>query len=74
MSEITGGDKIRNHYKSDNVGVVSILNKVRDNRLRWIGFFKERKDRDSKISTRNACCRKQGKRKTQKDMRGCIRE
>jgi hypothetical protein len=37
MSDVTREDRIRNKYVRGSIGVILIVNKMRENRLRWFG-------------------------------------
>eukprot|EP00102_Acyrthosiphon_pisum_P026090 XP_016663300.1 PREDICTED: uncharacterized protein LOC107884852 [Acyrthosiphon pisum] len=42
MSGVTREDRIRNEYIRDSIGVASIVDKMRENRLRWLGHVLRR--------------------------------
>lgn len=44
MSGVVTEDKIRNEYVRDSIGVVSVVEKMRENRLRWFGYVMRRKE------------------------------
>lgn len=44
MSEVTREDRTRNEYIRGSIEVASIVYKKRENRLRWLGCFKKRKN------------------------------
>jgi len=47
MSEVTREDRIRNEYARGGMGVASIVNKMRENRLRWFGHVMRRKNSEA---------------------------
>jgi hypothetical protein len=44
MSRVIRGNRIRNKYVRGSIGVASIVNKMRENRLRWFGHVMKRKE------------------------------
>ena len=44
MSGVTREDKIRNEYIRGSIGVASIVDKMRENRLRWLGHVLRREE------------------------------
>jgi len=38
MSEVEKEDKIRNEYVRGSIGVASIIDEMKDSRLRWLGM------------------------------------
>jgi hypothetical protein len=44
MSEVTRKDGIRNEYVRDSIGEASIVDKMRENRLRWFGHVNIRRE------------------------------
>lgn len=44
MSGMTRKDRIRNGYVRGSIGVISIVDKVRENRLRWFGHVMRREN------------------------------
>lgn len=51
VSGVTREDKIRNNYIRGSIEVTSIIKKIRENRLRWLGHILRRgEDKGYKIS------------------------
>jgi len=48
MSEVTKEDRIKNEYVSGSIGVVPIVDKMRENRLKWFGHLMRRRSGSSK--------------------------
>jgi nonsense-mediated mRNA decay protein 3 len=44
MSGVSREDRIKNEYVRGSIGVASILDKMRDNRLRWFGHVMRREE------------------------------
>ncbi|KAL4082969.1 hypothetical protein QTP88_023973 [Uroleucon formosanum] len=44
ISGVTREDKIKNEYVSGSIGVASIVNKMRENRLKWLGHVMRREE------------------------------
>jgi len=44
MSGVTREDRIRNKCVRDNIGVTSIVVKIKENRLRWFGHVMRREE------------------------------
>jgi len=42
MSEVIGEDRIRNEYIRESVGIASIMDKMRENKLKWFGHEERR--------------------------------
>jgi len=47
MSWVTREDRIRNEYVRGSVRVMSIVDKMRENRLRWFGHIMKREDSEA---------------------------
>ena len=47
MSGVTREDKIRNEYIRGSIGVASIVDKMRENRLRWLGHVLRREETEA---------------------------
>ena len=47
MSGVTREDKIRNKYIRGSIGVASIVDKMRENRLRWLGHVLRREETEA---------------------------
>ena len=44
MSGVTREDRIKNEYVRGSIGVASIVDKMRENRLRWLGHVMRREE------------------------------
>ena len=72
MSGVTREDKIRNEYIRGSIGVASIVDKMRENRLRWFGHVLRREETEAVRLVREMhVVGKKGEGKTQKEMGGC---
>ena len=47
LSRVTNEDKIRNEYIRGSIGVASIVDKMRENRLRWLGHVLRREETEA---------------------------
>lgn len=53
MSGVTRKDRIRNEYIRGSIGVAPIIDKMRENRLRWLGHVLRRENTEAVSVTRN---------------------
>jgi hypothetical protein len=55
MSEVTRDYRIRDEYVRGSIGVASIEDKIRENRLGWFGHDEVRGNKNSKSGYENEC-------------------
>jgi len=55
MSGVTKEDRIKNKYVRGSIGVASILDKMRENRLRWFGHVMTRGETKAVSGYENEC-------------------
>jgi len=75
MNGVTKDDKLRNEYIRCSLGVVSIIDKIRENSKRRIGRVLRREEISegamNDISEGNVCRRKERKEKIEKEVDEC---
>jgi len=71
MSGVTREDRVRNQYGRGAIGVASIIDKMRENRLRWFGHgMRQGETKAVRVGYENKRRREKRKRKTKKLMVG----
>jgi len=71
MSGVAGEDKIKNEYIRSSIGVASIVDEMRENRLKWLGRILRSEETVTVRLVKETYVEGRKDRKTEKEMVGC---